>query len=87
VITPLQLGVYSIAELIASAASFSSPHPKVLAVLETDGGTVWTLPQRKSMDAVTELFRTYSNTFVFYNLKSLADFLNADLAGDTTTVV
>ena len=73
VITPLMVGVYSIAEVVD--ASNKKPEKTILCILDSDAEKTWTEHQRNSLRAVEDLVKKngaiYSN-----NLEEVATILN-----------
>jgi hypothetical protein len=77
VITPLMMGVYSIAEVVDD--SNKRPESTIMCILDNDDGLSWTASQLKSLNAVGNLV-TENGGKVFYDLDSVAKELNHQLA-------
>lgn len=73
VITPLMLGVYSIAEVVDD--SNKRPEKTVLCILDIDDGHKWTESQHYSLQAVERLVQDNGAT-VCTTLNGLARYLN-----------
>ncbi len=73
VITPKMTGVYSIAE--ATDDSCKRPNKTIFCVLSTDEDKSFDKGQLKSLEAVSKLVAS-NGANVFYDLKSVAEFLN-----------
>lgn len=76
VITPLMIGVYSIAEVVQD--SNLRPEKTIFCVLNSDGPdkTVkWSKEQKKSLDAVKKMVEKNGAT-VLDSLKEISEFLN-----------
>lgn len=73
VITPLMIGVYSIAEVVDD--SNKRPDKTILVLLHTDDRLYFDVPQWKSLHAVARMVRSNGGQ-VFDNLAVAADYLN-----------
>ena len=73
VITPLMIGVYSIAEVVDD--SNKRPSSTIMCIIDNDDGLSWTASQLKSLKAVGDLV-TENGGKVFYDLDSVAEELN-----------
>lgn len=79
VITPKQVGFYTIAELIESKYNDRGQHT-TLVVLEEDDGVLWSPEQRLHVNLIKTLFKqSNKKTTVLDNLPILAAFLNGEL--------
>ena len=76
VITPLMIGVYSIADIIDDV--HKKPGKVIFCFLTTDNGKVFSIAQIKSLVAVGNMVQN-SGSMYKDNLDQIADFLNQEI--------
>lgn len=73
VISPVMLGVYSIAEAVDD--SHRKPSKIIFTTMKEERGATWSVQESMSMDAVSDMLRR-NGAVVLDNLAQVADFLN-----------